>query len=232
MGWWRPLSPWYLWGSHPLRTLEFRRLPAVLYGSEGGENLILHNTRISEVTCRPVWEWEQWWPPSPWSLWGSHPLRTRGSQMLPAVLYGGKSGGGLHLCDLCKVLILREISDLSGYLLSCMEVRDCLRLRDLYEDLILCKHADIRGYLPSCRGGKSGDGLVSVISVWISSFENMQISGFTCRPVWGWERWRPRSLWSLWGSHPRRTRGSQNPPSQRSTRSFRPVGIVKISLVY
>ncbi len=112
------------------------------------------------------------------------------------------------------------------------ESGDGLSLRDLCEDHILYKQADLRGYLPSCMGVRAVTASVSVISVRISSSANMRISEVTCRPVWGWERWRPPSLWSLWGSHPPRTRESQNPPSRRSTRSFRPVWIVKISLVY
>ncbi len=81
------------------------------------------NTRISEVTCRPLWEWEQWRPSSLWSLWESHPLQTRGSQRLPAVLYGGESSDGLRLRGLYNDLILRKHADLRGYLPSCMGVR-------------------------------------------------------------------------------------------------------------
>ncbi len=118
--------------SHPPQTCGSQRLPADLYGSESGdgfclcdlcEDLILHKHGDSEVTCRPVWGWERWRPPSPWSLWGSHPPRTRGSQRLSVVLYGSESSDSLRLCDLCEDLILREHGDLRGYLSSCMGVR-------------------------------------------------------------------------------------------------------------
>ncbi len=74
---------------------------------------------------------------------------------------------------------------------------DGLRLRDLYEDLILRKHVNLRGYLLSCMGVRVVMTSVSVISVRISSSANMRISEVTCRPIWGWERWRPPSPWSL-----------------------------------
>jgi hypothetical protein len=315
-GWeqWLPPSQWSLWGSHPPGTRGSQRLPAVLYGSESGNGLCLRDLCENLILCKhvdlrgylPSCMGVRAVPPSPWSLWGSHPPQTRGSQRLPAVLYGGESGDGLCLRDLCEDLILRKHTDLRGYLLSCMRVRAvkacvkispsanrrisevtcrpvwgcerCLRLHDLCEDLILREHANLGGYLPSCMGvravtapspwslweshpprtpryqrlpavlygGKSSDGLrlrdlckdlilcehadlrgylpfcmgvravtasVSVISVRISSSANTGISEITCRPVWEWERWRPLSPWSLWGSHPPRTQGSQRLPA-------------------